>query len=119
MTRLFFSLDAVLATAVQVQALRHGSTEASDASDFLPFLSWATGAKNALLTAMLVDAFDISLCLLRLFDKDSFDAAELHQQLNNFVRKLGAAFCKKGILTTEPCCSSGRSHGRCSADAGL
>ena len=58
----------------QVQALRHGSAEASDASDFVSFFSGATGAENALLTAMLVDAFDISLCLPRLFDKDSFDA---------------------------------------------
>ena len=37
LTRLFFSLDAVLATAAQVQALRHGSAEASDASDFFSF----------------------------------------------------------------------------------
>ncbi|CAE7345070.1 unnamed protein product [Symbiodinium natans] len=85
------SFEAALATAMQVQSLRAGDDYGKDAA----------GAENILQTALMVDAGDMVMCLLRFFDRATFDVALMGEQLHLFCQKLDWAFNKKHILELE------------------
>ena len=101
MVRAVLLFDALLATAVRIMVLRHGQQESADAGAFIVFVSGDIGMERLVLFAMITDAGEICMVLLRFFDTEAYDAADIVKAINAFIKKLDWAFVCGNITDLE------------------
>jgi len=86
--RIVIHIDAVLATAVQISISRQAKSEGTAA---LKFLDWVDEEKYLTL-AMLGDASDEGLSLLRFTDSERMDTAEAQEEVQGYEERMNALF---------------------------
>ena len=91
--RFVLLVDAVLATAQEVLVARtRTSPEAVSASDLLSFID----SENYMTMAMMADAGDELLILVRFVDANAFDPGALPGEVATFLARLDALFLRRG-----------------------
>ena len=75
---------AVLVTARDISGLRRGEEEGRDAERFLSFVSGPDGVRRELLAGLICDAGSITMKLLRFFDSEGYDVADVSQKINEW-----------------------------------
>ena len=94
--RITLHYEAMVGTAVTVARGRSGKVEAKSANDWLRDQT----AETAIQTAMMGDAGDETLQLVRFFDTEDFDLTMIHQVLIDYHSKLRALFVDGLCLET-------------------
>ena len=98
--RIVVYFHAVITTAIQISVTRHTRPEGRDADDFLLFIGGDDiGLQRLVLVGMFCDAGDASLQLLRFYDTENYDAAQICEAIQRFVRKLEWLFVNKHAAT--------------------
>lgn len=95
LARAVLSLPALIETASKIDTIRKGDADAVHAN---VFLRWVDMSK-ALLLAMLADAGDEAIQLVRVFDDERADACEIAHVCSQFVRNIKYLFCDAGCVT--------------------
>ena len=88
--RIVLWFDACVAFCIEVQLVRTGKAT-SGAKRFLAFIT----EERYLTLAMLADAFDEAMLLVRLFEQGDYDAAEILSTIQTYVENLDVLFLQK------------------------
>eukprot|EP00971_Amphidinium_carterae_P349179 6490884-Amphidinium_carterae.1 len=92
-------LPAIIRTAVQIAEARNG-TESVAAKSFLQFSSGPDGMFNNLLLAMLADAGDESIILLRQCDTEDMSPSDIPFDVAQYAQRIQTLFFDDAVLTT-------------------
>lgn len=92
--RFVLTLDALIATAVEITIRRKGAPEAC-ASEFLASVT----EEDVLTIAMLADAGDESSAIVRFFDKEDYDVAAVPEVISMYLHRIDHLFIKRHCLT--------------------
>ena len=84
--RLCICLYPFIATAQKIAKLRHGNEEGADAESFLEFISGDEGMVRLVMLGCMADFGKICLRVIRFFDRETFDIAEVGHVLTDFRR---------------------------------
>ena len=93
--RMVIFFDAMLATAQMIASNRRGTEEGKSA---LSWLEWVN-AEKALQFAMLVDAFDEVMGILRFHDREACGPPEISHARSAFVNNIMRRFRNKDVLS--------------------
>lgn len=98
MTRFVLLMDSILSVAYEISIVRLYQAESRDAISFLEFVSGDPGMERLVLLALFADAGDMTLALLRFFDTEDSDAAQISDKIRKFVNEIDWAFTHGNII---------------------
>ena len=87
-------MDSVIKTAQWISVQRRGEDVARDALAFLDFLN----EEVCLLLSMMSEAADEAIRLVRYFDTESYDVANIHEEICIFVNRLKHLFLDGAVM---------------------
>jgi hypothetical protein len=87
-------MDSVIRTAQWISVQRRGEDVAHDALAFLDFLN----EEVCLLLSMMAEASDEATRLIRYFDTEAYDAANIHEEICVFVNRLKHLFLDGAVM---------------------
>jgi hypothetical protein len=87
-------MDSVIKTAQWISVQRRGEDVARDALAFLDFLN----EEVCLLLSMMSEAADEATRLVRYFDTESYDVANIHEEICIFVNRLKHLFLDGAVM---------------------
>ena len=90
--RLIALLPAVLSCAYNMFVERSGQAESRDAAAFLRYVSGVDGMRRLVLAALVADAASACVALLRFYDTESYDAANVCAAIRTYADKLHCLF---------------------------
>ena len=97
LARLILFLPAFLVTAQEIAGKRDDKPEGKAAAAWLAALTPA----NLVLLAMLADAGDEGLGLIRAADNEAVDIADMQEHVTNFLRNIETLFDRGNAVTTD------------------
>ena len=94
--RLCFTFDAVLATAQSIHEQRRAEASGRNAKAFLQLVD----EESMLSLAMMTDAGEENLALVRYLDSEHVDKMEIAMECHRFLKRITTLFDQKGCLLT-------------------
>ncbi len=101
MIRAVLAYEALIAAAFAIIAVRKGKKESKDIAQVMVFISGEVGIERMVLFGMMCDGGDVVLMLVRFFDTEQTDVAEITDKMNDFAAKLDWLFVQGQVVTQE------------------
>ena len=92
--RMIFYFDALLATAQMIASNRRGTDAGKSAHDWLEWLT----VEHCVQFAMLADAFDEVMGLVRFHDRETRDPSEIAHAVSLFVTNIMSLFNEGNVV---------------------
>ena len=91
--------DPFLATAKYISVTRKGQDEGGDADNYIKYLAGNAGIMRILYSGGILEYGQTCMPLLRFFDTEHYDAAEVEPTINIFLHGLYVLFVKRKAFT--------------------